>query len=234
MTRLEIPDEFSRVDPIVQQAGVEKTGAVLIQLACERMGLPDLSGMAILDIGCGTRFAQTIINRGIPIGSYTGIDVDRDVIRYLSRHVKDDRFSFHRWRVYNHLYNPRGKRLAKITELPLATPRQFDVIWLFSVFTHLNPEDARNMLRILRGYIADTGHLFFTAFMDHGISDFEDRDIWTPLRKAYYGDDLMKQMLSNAGWTIRSMHPADLSKWIQDHFVCVPAPLATPRPARGS
>jgi SAM-dependent methyltransferase len=43
---------------------------------------------------------------------------------------------------------------------------QFDVICLFSVFTHLNPIDFRNMLQVLRPYVKSSGRCFFTLYID--------------------------------------------------------------------
>ena len=50
------------------------------------------------------------------------------------------------------VYNPGGKQLAGFDLLP-AGPRQFDLISLFSVFTHLAPPDFVSMLRLLRRHI---------------------------------------------------------------------------------
>ena len=35
-----------------------------------RLGLESLCGSDVLDIGCGVRFTETIVNRGVAIGSY--------------------------------------------------------------------------------------------------------------------------------------------------------------------
>jgi hypothetical protein len=55
--------------------------------------------------------------------------------------------------------------------------RKFDVICLFSVFTHLAPHDYVTMLRLLRRYIRPSGRLFYTLYVDevtpggHGLTD---------------------------------------------------------------
>ncbi len=43
-----------------------------MNLVVERLGLRDLSESDVLDVGCGVRFTQAIINRDISINSYTG------------------------------------------------------------------------------------------------------------------------------------------------------------------
>lgn len=76
-----MPDELHRNHPDVHAAGPEHTGSVLMKLVVERLGLRDLSESDVLDVGCRVRFTQAIINRDIPILSYTGVDVHRPCAR---------------------------------------------------------------------------------------------------------------------------------------------------------
>ena len=55
--------------------------------------------------------------------------------------------------------------MTESTDLAVGT-QTFDVIWLFSVFTHLNPQDYRVMLKLLRRHACPDGKLFFTVFID--------------------------------------------------------------------
>jgi SAM-dependent methyltransferase len=223
MGKLRIDKKFvARNHPAIAKLGQEKTGAVLVALMCERLGIKDLSNLHVLDVGCGYRFTQTIINRNIPIGTYTGIEVYGQVVDYLKKNVKDSRFTFHHWDVHNALYNPTGHVVARESNLPLPDARRFDVICLFSVFTHLNPEDSQNLLHILRRYVAHSGRLFFSAFIDNGIDSFEDRVKEEPMLQAYYTEGFMRQMISDAGWRVDSFHTALPEKHIQSHFVCSP------------
>ena len=52
--------------------------------------------------------------------------------------MSDPRFEFHHFDARNELYNPTGTPLADFEELPVGSAR-FDLISLFSVFTHLTP-----------------------------------------------------------------------------------------------
>ena len=74
MTHIEIPSQFQRNSPNVLALGVENTGSTLINRGNELLGCSDLSGKDVLDIGCGSRFTQTIINRDLPIKSYTVLE----------------------------------------------------------------------------------------------------------------------------------------------------------------
>ncbi|MBK8103949.1 MAG: class I SAM-dependent methyltransferase [Cellvibrionales bacterium] len=99
---------------------------------------------------CGTRFLLTI-NNEVPVPSkHTGIDVDEEIIDFLQTAASpvDARFHYAHWPVRNALTTQQARRCHCKTHLPVAG--SFDVIWLFSVFTHLDPDDAAAMLRILR------------------------------------------------------------------------------------
>lgn len=223
MTHIDIPDEFNRNSLKIKQIGASKTGSTLIKLACDRLGFSDLSQTDVLDIGCGVRFAQAIINYNISIKSYTGIDLDKPLINYLINNVNDSRFSFYHWNVHNEAYNKSGEIPSKKAKLPIPQ-KKYDLIWLFSVFTHLNPKDAEILLYILRKYIKNSGYLFFSAFIDNNIDSFEDRMKEKPLLKAHYSEIFMKQILLKTKWQVNSAHDRDKNKHIQHHFVCSPKP----------
>src|SRR5262249_47054479 len=150
---------------------------------CARLGVADLDGKDILDIGCGVRFAQAIINGAIPIGSYTGIEVDATLIAWLRENVDDDRFAFHHWPVRNAMYNPLGTTMGEATRLPVTD--SYDLIWMFSVVTHMTPRDAKTILELARGRVRPTGRLFFTAFCDDAVDRFLDRTP-NPLENAVF------------------------------------------------
>lgn len=83
LERIDIPERFNRNEPSTAALGAENTGQTLIGLATREVGWQSLAGSDILDVGCGVRFTQTIVNRSIPIGSYTGIEVSREIVDYF-------------------------------------------------------------------------------------------------------------------------------------------------------
>lgn len=219
---LEVPPHLHRNAPAVAAQGYEKTGRHLIELATRLAGLKDLQSVDVLDVGCGVRFTQAIINQGISIRSYTGVESDPSIVDFLKREVEahDRRFSFWYWDVFNRLYRPSGPRLHSYDRLPLGT---YDLIWLFSVFTHLDELDASAMLRILRRHVRSSGKLFFSAFVDPDFDGFEDRSPAAPLEKAFFGKRTLLQMVQRAGWDVEGLYPTDPSSYIVDHLVCSPA-----------
>lgn len=218
MKKIIIPDKYNRNHPAFFKIGYEETGVTLINLVIQVLSLTNLEASDILDVGCGVRFTQAIINCNIPIKSYTGVDIDENMINYLKSNIDDKRFKFEYWHVYNEMYNPEGRKITKETLLPVRG--KFDVIWLFSVFTHMNPPDADALLGILRSYIQPNGYLFFSAFIDNHIRDFQDKVENKPLLNAYYNESFMRQLIEQNSWRVEQSK--DPSLYVQHYFVCTP------------
>ena len=214
-----IPDELHRNAQDVHFYGPENTGSILMNLVAERLGLRDLSGSDVLDIGCGVRFTQAIINRDLPIKSYTGVEVYRPLIDYLRREVEDPRFSFSHWDAQNAKYNPAGVKLTPESRLPVEGT--FDIIWLFSVFTHLEPSDANALLAILRRHARPRGALFFSAFLDDTVDSFEDRLPDDPLSHPCYAEWYLRELVAASGWSVSSVNSPE--HFIQHYLICRPA-----------
>lgn len=223
LSHLEVPTRFNRNSPDVAELGPENTGQQLIELATREAGLRDLCAVDILDVGCGVRFTQALINRKIPFGSYTGVEVHKPLVEFLKEHVesKDPRFRFVHWDVRNARYNPRGS-LVLDRSTPAPVTGTFGLIWLFSVFTHLDADDAAAMLVLLRKLVAPDGRLFFSAFIDTELEGFEDRVPGNPLLNAYFGLEFMRRMLAGTGWTVDRFRKRGSDLPIVDYFVCSP------------
>ena len=220
MTHIEIPTQFQRNSPNVLALGVENTGSTIINYGNELLG-SDLSDKDVLDIGCGVRFTQTIINRDIPIGSYTGVDIDRALIDYLATNIQDSRFSFYFWHIHNEQYNPAGKKLTKRTRLPLPQAKQFDVIWMYSVITHNYPSDTECLLHILRKrYIRKDGGLLFSALIDNSLDKNQLKN--QPPSGVYYNEKHLRQIISKTGWQLESISNKRSDAVMQTLFLCRP------------
>ena len=87
------------------------------------------------------------------------------MIDWLNENVSDPRFEFHHLDAQNDLYNPDATPLAEFDRLPVAL-NAFDLICLFSVFTHLAPDDYVAMLQLLRRHVRPAGRLVFSLFMN--------------------------------------------------------------------
>jgi SAM-dependent methyltransferase len=173
---LRVPIEFRR-NYSTQDEEATIDGAVwLIDHMCGHVGLKDLGNTEVLDFGCGVRFSQAFLNRGVPIKRYVGVDAYGEMIDYLQANVSDPRLEYVHVNAHNDLYNPTGEIMSEQTTLPIDGQR-FDLICLFSVFTHLAPHDYVSMLKLLRRFAKPDGRLFYTLFIDeetqggHGLMD---------------------------------------------------------------
>jgi SAM-dependent methyltransferase len=223
MSRLQvvsIPSDLQRNAPDVLVDGVEETGGSCLTALARRIDRPDLAGLDLLDVGCGVRFTQTLINRGLPFSSYTGIEVCRPIVEWLKEHVEkhDDRFRFVLWNVQNSMYNPQAPLMNTFQTFPVAG--SYDLVMGFSLVTHLAPQDAAQIFRLARMVVRPDGFLFFSAFCDDAIDKFEDRVPGEPLLNAYYNTGYLEGLISEAGWALVSHEgPAG---YILDSFLCKP------------
>ncbi len=161
MDELVVPSELCR-NAIRDPVAVVDASVWLIGHMCEHIGASDLGDLDVLDFGCGVRFTQAFLNRGVPIKHYVGVDVSRPVIDFLRSNVSDPRFEFFHLDARNERYNPTGQPLSEMT-VPETEGRRFDLICLFSVFTHLAPADYVAMLRLLRRFVQPDGRLVLHA-----------------------------------------------------------------------
>ncbi|MBV9494210.1 MAG: class I SAM-dependent methyltransferase [Acidobacteria bacterium] len=199
--KLRVPEQFNRNSARVSALmPAEDSGRLLLDRMRDRIGFASYADVRLLDFGCGVRFTQAIVNRRLPIREYAGVDNYREMIEFLQRSVRDPRFSFAFLNARHPLYNPDGIPLGDSTRLPFAEGA-FDVVSMFSVITHQNPDDAASIFRLLRRYVAPNGHLFFTCFLDEAIESFEDR---SPQRNGgfcFYNPAFLTALVERCGWT---------------------------------
>ncbi|MBV9971679.1 MAG: class I SAM-dependent methyltransferase, partial [Xanthobacteraceae bacterium] len=118
---IDVPEKFRKNSANVRAMGSPaEIGAKLIRYMCERLGIADLGDTDVLDFGCGSRFTESILLEKLPVKSYTGIDVDQEMIEFLTAQVADTRLRFFYWNAYNPAYNPSGFALSAERELPTA------------------------------------------------------------------------------------------------------------------
>jgi SAM-dependent methyltransferase len=162
---LSVPKELRRGNSRWNEPASVAEGVELIKLMCRNFGLADFGNSDVLDMGCGSKLVQAILDRRLPLRRYTGVDIFPDLIDFLKQNVTDPRFSFRLLNTRNEMYNPAGEPLTADTELDVAE-HSFDIICLFSVFTHLAPHDYEAMLKMLRRYVKPEGRLLFSLFVN--------------------------------------------------------------------
>jgi SAM-dependent methyltransferase len=238
--RLVVPRQLQRSVRKDEEFAIRSARAMLRDLA-SLLGLADLGDVSVLDVGCGVKFTQVLVNDELPIGRYVGIDVHEPLIEFLREHVADERFEYHHVDLRNDRYNPDGERMTAGTRLPVPEAA-FDLICLFSVFTHLNPDDYVSMLTTLRRHVARDGHLVYSLYLDqlseggHGLMDawsrkmgprsvgktvdFRDLTPGEPLKQALYTESYARALVEGTGWELeRIIEPTE---FVQHQFLCRP------------
>jgi SAM-dependent methyltransferase len=198
------------------------TGLRLLQHICTRTGIGDLSGLDMLDFGCGCRFAEAIINHNVPLKCYVGIDVYKEMIDYLVQHVTDPRLEFFHIDARNPWYNPNGLSLSTNTAFPIGD-RKFDIVCMYSVITHQVPADASVIFKLMRRHVKLNGFLFFSAATENGGFGYREQFPETPTVLSVYTMASITELLHDAGWRIVSFEqrvPNGLPN--QETFLCTP------------
>jgi SAM-dependent methyltransferase len=245
-----VPKAYRRGGKKKREQESVASGVSLIALMCRKLNIADLSEIELLDMGCGNKFVQAILDRGLPIGRYVGIDIHPGLIEFLQSNISDERFTFYTSNTQNDMYNPEGEPLSEVTRLPVEEA-SFDLICLFSVFTHLAPDDYVLMLKLLRRYIKPGGRIIFSLFVNEvtaGGHGFVDRlasrfastlteqeleaglqgpkdfvDWWypeKPLWRAVYSKANAIRLVEGTGWEIESLN--DPEEEVQHYMVCKP------------
>jgi len=130
----------------------------------------------ILDIGCGTgRLAIGIASILGSVRNYQGVDVSETAIDWCARNItpRHSAFRFLWINTKNERYNPSGKSVATTFRFPF-DDTSFDVIHLYSVFSHMRSQDIRTYLQEFRRLLAPHGAVFLTAFVEENVKDEEE------------------------------------------------------------
>lgn len=131
----------------------------------------DLGGLKknhrVLDIGCGIgRIAVPLTSYLTTSGSYEGFDVVKSGIKWCSSHINNQcpNFNFLHIDLKNDLYNLSTNDEAKNFVFPYKD-REFDFVFLISVFTHMLPDDVESYLRQIKRVLKNGGICFATFFI---------------------------------------------------------------------
>ena len=120
----------------------------------------------VLDVGSGVGRAAMPLTRFLTDGSYTGVDVMADLVddareRIGSRHPN---FRFEHVDVYSGMYNEGAELQPSALRFDFPDQR-FDTIFLFSVFSHMFPDDVATYLGEFRRLLKTGGIVLATFFL---------------------------------------------------------------------
>ena len=214
-----VPNHLRRGNVKHNQLESVNQGVALIKLMAREFGLEDLGQSRLLDMGCGCKLVQAFKQEDLPLGEYVGVDVFPDLIEFLQDEVDDPRFHFQYLNSHNAMYNPEGEPLSENTRL-LLDEESFDIICLFSVFTHLAPHDYVAMLKMLRRYVKPGGRIIFSLFLNeateggHAFWDGVVRD-WTENQEKIFGgkDEFIESVQDDDPVDFLDWDPTQPLKW---------------------
>ena len=174
----------------------------------ERFGLTLSS--SILDVGCGVgRLPIGILSRVGEIRNYQGVDVSNTSIRWCQRYITREHpsFQFSHTDVKNPRYNPSGNSIDVDFRLPF-DEKEFDIIYLYSVFSHMTTEDIRVYLKEFQRLLSPMGKIFLTAFIEDGVPDMtinpqNYKANWEgTLHCVRYNKDFLESLLAENGFDV--------------------------------
>jgi SAM-dependent methyltransferase len=191
------------------------------------VSVPEGGPLSILDIGSGVgRLAIGLQKHPRDDFTYIGIDPDAQPIAWANEHLADEQeqYQFIHLDLHNARYNPHGEvRMDDEFRLPVADGSQ-DVIYLYSVFTHLVEPEARIYLREFSRLLRDS--LSFVFLTVHAESDVQAAQInpagyppWPwyvgknlgPLHRVRYDRKYFEEMVTEAGLKVIRM--GHLDEW---------------------
>ena len=168
------------------------------------------SESVVLDLGCGVgRLPIGLLKQVSPVKAYWGVDVNENAIQWCQRRVtaRDERFQFLHLNIHNERYNPKGTIRAADLKLPFETGT-FDVVYLYSVFSHLKADDIKAYLKEFSRLLKPSGRIFLTAFLEDGVPAMEENPegygrSWVgPLHCVRYSKSFFETMVNENGFRI--------------------------------
>lgn len=121
----------------------------------------------VLDVGCGCGKEAAYLTKYLYRSSrYEGFDVAPQAIEWCKTYISSryPNFHFQTADVFNKRYNPHGKFRVSEYRFPYGN-ESFDVVCLFSVFTHMLPQDMENYLLEITRVLKVDGRCFITFFL---------------------------------------------------------------------
>jgi SAM-dependent methyltransferase len=165
----------------------------------------------ILDVGCGPgRFPIGLLSRLGDLAQYWGMDVQVRSIQWCQRYLTraHPTVQFRHLNVHNLRYNPGGERLDASFRFPFPE-RSFDLIYLYSVFSHMISADIRVYLHDFQRLLVRTGWLCFTGFLEVGVPEMMSNPpgyrprFRGPLHRVRYNKAFFKAMLQEESFAVK-------------------------------
>jgi SAM-dependent methyltransferase len=131
------------------------------------------SQSTVFDVGCGYGRLAIGLYSELKKVQYTGIDVVPAAVNWCKRHIRyQANFKFYHLDIRNERYNPKGVKLEEGFRFFLSDRSQ-DIIYLFSVFTHMVEKEMVIYLRDFHRLLRPNGRLVLKAFVEENCPSVE-------------------------------------------------------------
>jgi cyclopropane fatty-acyl-phospholipid synthase-like methyltransferase len=125
----------------------------------------------LLDWGCGAgRLAVGIRQSLGHVRAYHGVDVQPDLLDWAHENLTDEHTRFTLVDQRNERYNPDG---TSSFEIP-AEAGSVDVLYAYSVFSHMLERDVRGYAGTIAAILAPQGRALMTAFVENDVPACEE------------------------------------------------------------
>ena len=127
----------------------------------------------VLDIGCGQGRLAIGLLRTLGTCNYVGLDVDIDSIKWCQNYIQQQHpsFQFLHVPVHNERYNTQGEKLTDNFSFDFPD-NSFDVIYLYSVFSHMYDYNMKIYLDEFVRLLREDGQVFLTTFVEKDVPAF--------------------------------------------------------------
>lgn len=154
LLRFRVSEEISRRQFLL----VGESCARIVQESAYSAGVPLSGSRRVLDFGCGCGRVLSWLIRECPDVEFHGADTDREAIAWCKSHM-------------------RPSFVANSPEPPLPFPEgHFDLVYSFSVFTHLNEDMQDLWLAELRRVLKSDGVCLLTVHGERAARALEPSD----------------------------------------------------------
>lgn len=136
---------------------------------------------AILDIPCGYGRELRILVTKVPANRITACDIMQEQIDFCSKEFGCKKF------------------LSSNDLLSIQFPEKYSLIWVGSLFTHLDKDRFEDLLRLLFGALSQNGILVFTAHGKFSVDIFDS--YWQKGFAPMTASEVAKKLSENGGFS---------------------------------
>lgn len=143
-----------------------ETGKALLDMLKEYGGLQP--GDRVLDVGSGIgRLAVPLTSFLQNKGSYEGFDVVKSGVAWCTKNISSEypNFNFLHVNLKNDLYNLNANSIRASNFVFPYKDEDFNMVFLFSVFSHMMPQDLENYLDQIKRVLTNGGICLATFFI---------------------------------------------------------------------